>query len=282
MSSVRFWGICRGVTEKPLILVANDDGVEALGNKLLREALRPFGDVYTVAPRREQSTNSHALTLHKPLRLTKMEDRVFAVDGTPADCTYVALFHSDLLPRTPDVVVSGINRGPNLGNDIHYSGTVAAAREAAFRGIPSVAFSALSQDNLPRCVELATDVVARLLDVSIGDGPAPLLNVNFPAGEIEGIRVTRLGRRAYQDMISVRTDPRGSDYMWIGGPGPKPHEQIDGSDTEAVDEGWASVTPLDLDATHGDHFGIAAWVARERDAETDDHPDDGKNEEKSG
>lgn len=255
------------MAELPLILVANDDGVEAVGNQLLREALRPLGDVFTVAPRREQSTNSHSLTLHKPLRLTEMEDRVFAVDGTPADCTYVALFHGDLLPRKPDLVVSGINHGPNLGNDIHYSGTVAAAREAAFRGIPAIAFSAASKENLPECAEVAAQVAARLLDVSIGEGPAPLLNVNFPAGKIAGIRVTRLGRRAYEDTISVRTDPRGGEYMWIGGPGPKPHEQIDGSDTEAIDQGWASVTPLDLDATYGDHFGIAAWVAGERDGD---------------
>jgi len=255
------------VSEKPLILVVNDDGVEAEGNVVLRKALEALGEVWTVAPAREQSTNSHSLTLHKPLRLSQIEDRVYAVNGTPADCTYVALFHDDLLPRRPDVVVSGINHGPNLGSDIHYSGTVAAARESALKGIPSVAVSAYSTDNFERCAELAVEVVRRLLSANLGEGPTPLLNVNFPDGEIEGLRATRLGRRTYDDAIAIRTDPRGREYMWIGGPGPNPHESIAGSDTEAVDQGWASVTPLDLDVTYGEHFGLAAWVAAERDQE---------------
>jgi 5'-nucleotidase len=253
--------------EKPLILVVNDDGVAAKGNIVLREALEAVGEVWTIAPAREQSTNSHSLTLHKPLRLSQVKERVYAINGTPADCTYVALFHADLLPRRPDVVVSGINHGPNLGSDIHYSGTVAAARESALKGIPSFAMSALSTKNLEACAQHAVEIVGRLLSAELDDGPAPLLNVNFPRGEIQGIRTTRLGRRTYDDTIEVRTDPRGREYMWIGGPGPRPHEEIEGSDTQAVDQGWASVTPLNLDVTYGAHFGIAAWVAGVPDEE---------------
>ncbi len=241
--------------------MVNDDGFEASGNIVLREALAVVGEVWTIAPAREQSTNSHSLTLHKPLRLVKHEERVYAINGTPADCTYVALFHDELLPRRPDLVVSGINHGPNLGSDIHYSGTVAAARESALKGIPSFAMSALSKKNLPVCAEHAVTLVRRFLEAEPADGPAPLLNVNFPRGEIRGFRTTRLGRRTYDDTIEVRTDPRGREYMWIGGPGPQPHEEIDGSDTQAVDQGWASVTPLNLDVTYGAHFGIAAWIA---------------------
>jgi 5'-nucleotidase len=124
-----------------------------------------------------------------------------------------------------------------------------------------MAFSALSKENLPACAEMAAEMVRRMLDVEMGTGTTPLLNVNFPAGEIRGIRATRLGRRTYRDEISVRTDPRGREYLWIGGPGADPHEHIEGSDTEAVDEGYASVTPLALEVTNHDHFGIAAWVA---------------------
>ncbi len=253
--------------KKPLILVVNDDGVAAQGNIVLREALSAVGEVWTVAPAREQSTNSHSLTLHKPLRLSQIAERVYAVNGTPADCTYVALFHQDLLPRRPDLVVSGINHGPNLGSDIHYSGTVAAARESALKGIPSFAMSALSKKNLAACAEMGAELVARFWSAERQDGPAPLLNINFPAGEIRGIRATRLGRRTYDDTIEVRTDPRGRDYMWIGGPGPRPHEEIEGSDTQAVDQGFASITPLNLDVTYGAHFGIAAWVAGQSDEE---------------
>lgn len=254
-------------SKTPLILVVNDDGVAARGNIVVREALRALGEVFTIAPAREQSTNSHALTLHKPLRLAQISERVYAINGTPADCTYVALFRSGLLPRRPDLVVSGINHGPNLGSDIHYSGTVAAAREAALKGIPSLALSALSTENLERCAELSVEMAARLLGASIDEGQTPLLNVNFPAGEIRGVHATRLGRRTYEDGIAVRIDPRGREYMWIGGPGPSPHERIEGSDTEAVDAGFASVTPLDLDVTYGAHFGLAAWVAEARDQE---------------
>lgn len=250
--------------ERPLILVSNDDGVRARGCVALREAMERVGDAYTVAPEREQSANSHSLTLHRPLRHRALDERVHAVDGTPADCVYVALYHTSLLPRRPDLVVSGINHGPNLGSDTHYSGTVAAAREGALRGIPSIAFSNFGDLDLESAGDIAAAIASRLLSATMPPGLPALLNVNFPSGKPRGIRATRLGKRLYTDEVLVRNDPRGREYIWIGGPGAH-HEHLDGSDTEAIEEGYVSVTPLMIDVTHVEHFGLAAWVAGSRE-----------------
>ena len=252
------------MSERPLILLSNDDGVEARGLHALREALVDIAEVFVVAPRTEQSAGSHSLTLSRPLRHRMHEPQLHAIDGSPADCIYVALFRDQLLPRRPDLVVSGINHGYNLGTDVYYSGTVAAAREAALRGIPSVAFSlARPGGKLDVAAPHARDLVARLIAAPM-DPPgdhAPLLNVNFPAGDAyAGVRATRLGRRVYLDEVDVRHDPRGAEYYWLGGPGAK-HHPVSGSDTEAVDAGWVSVTPLLLDSTDPNDFGLAAWVA---------------------
>jgi len=248
------------MAERPLILVTNDDGVHAPGIVALRSALRAVGDVVTVAPSEEQSAKSHAITLHRPLRHRVHEENVHSVDGTPADCVYVALHHAELLPRLPSLVVSGINHGPNLGNDIFYSGTVAGAREGALRGIPSIAFSNMAPMDMARAAEMATELSRRLLACSTPDAQAPLLNVNFPR-DFQGVRATRLGHRHYAEGVDVRSDPRGREYFWIGGPGGVEHPPVDGSDTEAVDAGFVSVTPLMLRSTHAEHFGIAAFVA---------------------
>lgn len=245
---------------RPLILVSNDDGVRAKGCRALRQAMEVVGDVYTVAPEREQSANSHSLTLHRPLRHREIDERVHAVDGTPADCVYVGLYHTGLLPRRPDLVVSGINSGPNLGSDTHYSGTVAAAREGALRGIPSMAFSIFLGGDLGHAAEMSAQMAKRLLEAEHPAGPPALLNVNFPIGVPRGVRATRLGKRLYADEVVVREDPRGREYIWIGGPGAE-HDHVDGSDTEAIDEGYVSVTPLMIEVTHADHLGLAAWVA---------------------
>ena len=249
---------------RPLILLSNDDGVHARGLTTLREALLAIADVVTVAPASEQSAGSHSLTLSRPLRHRMVEDDVHSIDGTPADCIYVALYRDRFLPRWPDLVVSGINHGYNLGADTFYSGTVAAAREAALRGIPAIAFSLGSDGSF---VDAAK--VAALLTVRMVEAPGPregargaLLNVNFPpAAPYRGVCATRLGRRVYLESVMVRSDPRGKEYYWIGGPGAHPHEHIEGSDTEAVDRGLVSVTPLLLDATDPNDFGLAAWVA---------------------
>ena len=248
------------MSDRPLILVSNDDGVGAAGIVALREALASFSDVYTVAPQFEQSAKSHSITLHHPLRFHEVEARVWAVDGTPADCVYVAFFLQDLLPRRPDLVVSGINHGPNLGNDVHYSGTVAAAREGALRGVRSIAFSNSSSD-MEGAAQYAVRFCKQLLGTTAPEGQAVLLNVNFPSVPPKGIRATRLGFRLYSDEVEVRDDPRGRHYLWIGGPGHVKSEPVEGADTEALVEGLISITPLSIEATLPDHMGVAAYIA---------------------
>jgi 5'-nucleotidase len=247
---------------RPLILLSNDDGVHARGLRTLREALLEIGDVVAVAPTTEQSAGSHSLTLSRPLRHREVEENVHAVDGTPADCIYVALYREKFLPRWPDLVVSGINHGYNLGTDVFYSGTVAAAREAALRGLPAIAFSLGPKGSFTEAAKVAVQLSARMLSAPREPGDrGALLSVNFPPGEsYHGVRATRLGRRIYLDEVMVREDPRGKEYFWIGGPSAR-HEPLEGSDTEAVDEGYVSITPLLLDATDPDELGLAAFVA---------------------
>ncbi len=246
---------------RPLILVSNDDGVHAVGLHALADGLRTFADVVIVAPEHEQSGASHAISLHAPLRHKRHASDVHSIAGTPADCIYVALFLEGLLPRRPDLVASGINAGANLGDDVFYSGTVAAAREAALRGIPSIAFSLLPGGDVAVAKELARTMCTRLVGTTKPADQPVLLSVNVPAGTPKGVRATRLGRRLYSEGIDIRKDPRGGDYYWIGGPGGAQHPAMPGSDTEAVDEGYVSVTPLHLSATHAEHFGVAAYVA---------------------
>jgi len=248
------------MSDRPLILISNDDGVDAPGNIALREALATFADTYTVAPQTEQSAKSHSITLHHPLRFHEVGTRVWAVDGTPADCVYVAFFLKDLLPRRPDLVVSGINHGPNLGNDVHYSGTVAAAREGALRGVRSIALSSSSSD-MEGAAQYAKRFCKQLLATTVPEGQAVLLNINFPASPPKGIRATRLGFRLYSDDVEVRDDPRGRHYLWIGGPGGAKNEPVEGADTEALDAGFISVTPLSIEATQPNHLGVAAYLA---------------------
>jgi len=258
------------MAERPLILVSNDDGVNAEGNIVLREALAEWADVYTVAPLSEQSGQSHAISLHRPLRHRMLDERTHAIDGTPVDCVYVALFRKDLLPRRPDLVVSGINHGANLGADVHYSGTVAAAREGALRGIPAVAFSALGglAALAPAAVH-ASEIARRSLEATHPEGRPLLLNVNIPS-EVKGKRATRLGHRQYSEGVDARKDPRGGTYYWIGGPGGVEHPEMERADTAAVDEGFISITPLDLRATNADHLAFASWVAGGSSNDTED------------
>jgi 5'-nucleotidase len=243
---------------RPLVLLSNDDGYASKRLRVLREALLGWADVIVVAPATEQSATSHSLSLHRPLRAREMEPGIFYVDGTPADCVYVAL-HADtrFLPRWPDLVVSGINRGLNLGQDAFYSGTIAAAREGALRGIPAVASSAHVKADRVRVAELTSKLARSLLDETatapkrpgiIKAKSTPLLNLNVPEQWTGEIRRTRLGARLYEEVIDVRKDPRGREYMWLGGPGVR-HERDEGSDTDAYDDGAASITPLVLDLT---------------------------------
>jgi 5'-nucleotidase len=229
---------------RPLVLLSNDDGYRAAGINALATALSRVADVVVCAPEVEQSAASHALSLHRPLRLFRHGDNVFSVDGTPADCVYVALYAKErVLPRRPDVVVSGMNHGPNLGDDVFYSGTVAAAREGALKGVPALACSAALEADLGAACALATRVVSALVEL---DKKPVLLSLNIPPGSNWALRATRLGHRIYQDEVDFRRDPRGREYLWIGGPGAE-HQPLAGSDTEAYDEGAASLTPLVLD-----------------------------------
>ena len=233
------------MSSRPLVLLSNDDGYRSRGLSTLREALLEVAEVVVCAPETEQSATSHALSLHRPLRLYRHEPGVFSVDGTPADCVYVALAAGDrVLPRKPDAVVSGLNHGLNLGDDVFYSGTVAAAREGALKGLPALAVSAGAGADFAA----AARVSARLLGALVAEhtGRGVLLNVNFPAGASWPICATRLGRREYEETIEFRRDPRGREYLWIGGPLLE-HRHVPGSDTEAFDRGAVGVTPLVLD-----------------------------------
>lgn len=238
----------RGPDARPLLLLCNDDGVHAEGLRSFARAIDHLGEVVIVAPATEQSTRSHALTLHRPLHVLPVGAGVWSVDGTPADCTYVALHHPTMLPRRPALVLSGINHGANLGSDVFYSGTVAAAREAAFRGIPSMALSMPSDADPAACAARAVPFVVRLLAAlaQTPPGVTPLLNLNFPRGEPKGTRNTRLGVRTYEDLVEIRKDPRGRQYLWIGGPSVV-HPLVEGSDTEAFDSGYVSISALRLD-----------------------------------
>lgn len=245
--------------ERPILLVTNDDGVHAAGLHRLREALLPLGHVVVVAPAYEQSATSHAITLDRPLRHREHATDVHSVDGTPADCVYLALFEPRFLPRRPDLVLSGINHGVNLGTSVFYSGTVAAAREAALRGIPSVAFSERDPADAAWVAEAVRTIARRLLAAKLPDGPAPLLNVNFPADRPKGLRVTRVGQQLYEEHVVARRDPSGREYFWIGGE-IIDYGEVAGSDREAVDAGYASVTPIELEATRSGHLALAEYV----------------------
>ena len=238
---------------RPLILVSNDDGYRANGINALSRALSEFAEVVVCAPEIEQSATSHALSVHRALRLFEPAPGVFSVDGTPADCVYIALHgKTRILPRWPDMVVSGVNHGVNLGDDVFYSGTVAAAREAALKGIPSLAVSTPFDADMDVASALARRIVQATL---LHPVTSPLLlNLNVPKGYTE-VRSARLGRRIYHDEVDFRRDPRGREYMWLGGPSAQ-SEALPGSDTEAFDAGVASVTALSLDlwARESDEF----------------------------
>lgn len=239
------------------ILLSNDDGVHALGLKILYDELKKLGTVKVVAPLEEKSTTGHSLTLHKPLRLIQMENKDFyGVNGSPADCIYLGL--KQVLKYEPDIIVSGINRGANLGQDIYYSGTVSAAREACIIGIPSYAVS-LDVDFKSRKPEskLHFKTAAKMAVKVIKEYQKrkfpkyTLLNINVPdvpMNKIKGIMPARQGFRHYSGAVVRRVDHRGKDYYWVGGQYAGFEKEHD-TDCAKVDEGFVTVTPLKLDAT---------------------------------
>ncbi len=233
------------------IMITNDDGITAPGIIALAEALRPLGRIAVVAPDREQSAVSHAITLHHPLRAERQGDDIFAVSGTPTDCVNLGI--NNLLDFRPDLVVSGINRGGNMGDDVTYSGTVSAAMEATLMGIPAIAVS-LATSGEGKSYEAAALFIRRLAQRVAEEGlPSDtLLNVNvpdLPRERIKGPLITKQGKKRYQGAIVDKIDPRGRQYYWIGSIEPT-YEDIEGSDFAAVIRGHISITPLHLDLTN--------------------------------
>jgi 5'-nucleotidase len=250
------------MSPRPLILLSNDDGFRAPGLNELRVALSTVADVVVCAPFTEQSGSSHAISLTTPLRLREHAPQVFSLDGTPADSVYVALCaRGRVLPRQPDLVVSGINHGLNLAGDVFYSGTVAAAREAALRGLRGLALSAGPDADLAGAARCAVELVQAFLgEPRPASGGGILLNVNFPAGDRWLVRATRLGSRRYEDRAEFRRDPRGGEYLWLGGSSAI-HGEAAGSDTEAYDAGVVGVTPLSLEMWASGQQSLAERIA---------------------
>src|SRR3989442_10477 len=228
----------------PALLVTNDDGVHAPGLAALEAGLAELGDVYVLAPEREQSACGHALTLHRPLRVDRLGERRFAVNGTPFDCVNLGVL--GFLAERPVLVVAGVNHGTNLGDDVTYSGTVSAAMEGTLLGVPSVAVSLAPDGDLAVAAELARLIALRVLVTGLPK--KTLLNVNVPAHPPRGIRLTRLGHRVYSEKIVEQTDPRGRTHYWIGA-GEAQWAELQGTDMGALHEGYVSITPLHLDLT---------------------------------
>ncbi len=243
------------------ILITNDDGIRAAGLNTLERSLSGLGRVVTVAPENEQSATSHAITLDRPLRIKEYSEDRFSVTGTPTDCVLLAIHR--ILDARPDLVVSGINHGPNMGEDVTYSGTVAAAIEGNILDIDSIAISITSwnPDSFEAASRISRYLASRMLERE-SKGERFLWNVNIPSlpeEELRGLRVTKLGSRVYNDSIVKNTDPRGKDYFWIGGgePGWNDDEK---SDFSAVSGGYVSVTPLKVDMTdYKSVIGLEQW-----------------------
>jgi 5'-nucleotidase len=245
------------------VLVSNDDGVDAPGIRLLAERLRALGDVVVVAPDRDRSGASNSLTLDQPIRVLRMDDGRYRVAGTPTDCVHLAL--SGLLENEPDIVVSGINNAANLGDDVIYSGTVSAAMEGRFLGLPAIAVSLASSDHRGEHYDSAARAVLLLVRRLLVD-PLPadtILNVNVPDrpwAEIRGFEVTRLGKRHRSAPCIRDHDPRGRTIWWIG-PAGEAEDAGPGTDFDAVQRGYVSVTPIHVDLTRFQALEkVSEWV----------------------
>jgi|UniRef100_A0A7C4EKY0 5'-nucleotidase len=233
-----------------LILVTNDDGFFSRGIQILAESLKELGQVYIVAPDRDRSSVSHALTMHRPLRVDLIRENCYSVNGTPTDCIVVAV--EKILPREPDLIVSGINKGANLGEDITYSGTVSAAIEGTILGVPSFAISLVGERpfKYETASHYALKIARYILQRALPQDT--LLNVNVPnkpLQEIKGIKITKQGKRSYENSIHEIFSPWGEKQYWIGG-GVVSWQKMEGTDIQAIMEGYVSVTPLHIDLTN--------------------------------
>ncbi len=244
-------------------LISNDDGITARGIQVLSQRMSELGKVTIVAPDQDRSGASNSLTLDSPVRISEIDERMFRVTGTPTDCVHIAL--TGLLDGDPDMVVSGINAGANLGDDVIYSGTVAAAMEGRFLGYPAIAVSLVFNDK-PRNFETAAEVIALLVQ-RLRQDPLPadtILNINVPDlpwSEIEGFEVTRLGHRHRAEPTIREVDPRGRPMYWIGPAGAE-QDAGPGTDFDAIRRGYVSVTPIHVDLTRYQALDqVAGWVA---------------------
>lgn len=232
-----------------MILLTNDDGFYSEGIESLFFQLAPLGEIYIVAPDRERSASSLSLTLHHPLRIVKIKKNVYAVDGTPADCVYMAI--KELLPRKPDLLISGLNQGPNLGHqDISYSGTVAGALQGTFLQVPSIAISIMPDEKENFFYDLSSKIAYKLAEEILEKGlpPRVTLNINIPPPPHKGLKITKLGQKRYNPEIISKSDPRKRIYYWIGTGTPKAIGGID-SDVMIIKKGYISITPLHSDLT---------------------------------
>jgi len=236
--------------EKVRILITNDDGIHSEGIRALEDALKAVGDVYVVAPESEMSGASHSLTLARPLRIRQVDERHWTVDGTPTDCVTFAINRILSPEQLPHICASGINHGANLGDDATYSGTVAGAMESTILGVPGIAFSLVA--NRSQDFTESAKVAEKLMRKAIEEGlpKGTLLNVNIPKGVPRGVRVTKQGLKNARPIISEHTDPRGKFYYWIGEERNGFHADEGGTDFEAIDEGFVSVTPMRSDLTN--------------------------------
>lgn len=234
------------------LLLTNDDGIHSPGLEALHQALATLGRTFVIAPDRDNSAVSHSLTMNRPLKVVRLRENYYTIDGTPTDCVAVGL--KKILPVRPDILVSGINAGANLGDDITYSGTVSAAIEGTMYGIPSMAISVGGEPpyDYRAAVQIALLMAEKILTASLPD--STLLNINIPSGEtFNAIRVTRQGRRLWEDSIHETLDPRGNKHYWIGGGTPVADPGED-TDVHTYAQGNVSITPIHLDLTN--HDGI--------------------------
>ena len=246
--------------KKPLILLSNDDGYQAEGILVLRKAIKKLGRVVVVAPDQQRSAASHSITLHRPLRIDNPEKDLYFVSGTPTDCVMLATH--EIMDSTPDLILSGINHGPNLGDDVHYSGTVSVAYEGGIMVIPSIAFSLAAGEG--RHFESAAHFAVRITRKVLKEGlpKGIILNVNvpdLPLSKIKGCEFTKQGKRDYGDIIVEKVDPKGRKYYWIGG-NESGFEDIPDSDCNAIRADKVSITPLKVDITDTNTLkSISSW-----------------------
>ena len=245
------------------LLLSNDDGIFAEGLKFLSKALAPLGEITVVAPNRDRSASSNSLTLNRPIRAEVLQHGWYSVDGTPTDCVHLAI--TGLLKNEPDIVVSGINAGANLGDDVIYSGTVAAAMEGRFLGLPAVAISLTSfqPKHLASAAEVSHELITKLAQTDLPKDVIININIpDIPKYQIKGVQTTRLGNRHKAEAVIQSEDPRGDPIYWVGAAGPE-QDAGPGTDFHAVKNGYVSVSPMHLDLTHYKAMqSVAEWVEK--------------------